>query len=83
MTRIVRFRRITLHFSHIGLTLGRTFIVELGFCSSADETDAVWAIPFRHGIKGVEGEPVAVGHGVAWFLLVAVGDAAPGQVIRG
>ena len=26
MTRIVRLRRITLHFSHIGLTLGRTFI---------------------------------------------------------
>jgi hypothetical protein len=26
MTRITRLRRITLHFSHIGLTLGRTFI---------------------------------------------------------
>ena len=26
MTRIVRLRRITLHFSHMGLTLGRTFI---------------------------------------------------------
>ncbi len=56
MTRIVRFRRITLHFSHIGLTLGRTFIVELCFCSSLDETGASGANPSQARDKGVGGQ---------------------------
>src|SRR5438067_7375402 len=50
-------RRMTLHFSHIGLTLGRTFTWLRDLCS--------------YGLL------------VGGRSLVAVGDPAPGQVVRG
>ncbi len=45
MTRIVRFRRITLHFSHIGLTLGRTFIGFLSIAGMGLGGEEDWRFP--------------------------------------
>src|SRR5580704_19481113 len=70
MTTTRRWRRITLHFSHIGLTLGRTFM----FPSSSHETaHAAQALIFGHvGALPRSNRDLP--------LLIAVGDPPTGQV---
>src|SRR5580692_1123367 len=85
MTMTRRWRRITLHFSHIGFTLGRTFT--LSSSSSAAQCPlpaglvlfALLPRPSCCRSRPVP-RPAAPPTGL---LLVPVGDPAPGQVVGG
>src|SRR5450631_4065523 len=72
MTMTRRCRRITLHFSHIGLTLGRTFTLSSLSRTGGPAGPRVTALcsATAHGA-----EPAG--------SLVAVGDPPPGQVVGG
>ena len=76
MTKTRRCRRITLHFSHIGLTLGRTFMF-----SSLSRTARSCTRPSGCALCLPTGRPVAGRPPIR--SLVAVGDPTPGQVVGG
>lgn len=86
MTRIVRSRRITLHFSHIGLTLGRTFIgasCQSGCWSCRWSWVSAGPAPTREVGRSPCLGPGASGGAAERGLLVAVGDSAAGEIVGG
>src|SRR5664280_1746525 len=80
MTMTCRCRRITLHFSHIGLTLGRTFTF-----SSLSRTAHTALITVQLDTAQLDTAPAPAARDRLRCpgLLVAVGDPPPGQVVGG
>ncbi len=91
MTRTTRLRRITLHFSHIGLTLGRTFIgnpyCQLVCCCDASSLSHIYAPPETQPVndrcRSIKVAQLACCY-ECWgtCLLIAVGDSPAGEIVR-
>ena len=82
MTCTRPWRRITLHFSHIFLTLGRTFTAFVPFARTLPGTSERSCGPKPNPSDGSDPSDQTLACVQLWVLLVSIGDPTTSQVVR-